>query len=717
MAHSHRLVLESAGYAFTWDLATDLAQLDRVGQGLIWQGALLPLLWLSADGQREAVKATLQPDRTTLGASGGTIGLAFGRHGTGTLEVAGAGAVLKFGKLQIRWNSGRAPAIHSLYFGANVLTPAQRAAVPTLEVPFWPSWRSEGFAVASAKTNPMQSFFRSWDFGHTNIALGSFGPAMGTPYSAAFPRPTYGACAGGRLGWLCFGAGTVPDGALTFVVRSRSGAVEWRFREDLWGAPAGAVRTWDHPLWITWAGTAWEAYRDYFRLFPAARDRPPGHHKSFWGTWGDFRLGQFEWRSTVDRAVDEMEADLICLDDPWESRKGSGRPHPERLPTFAADIAYAHERKLGVGLWMPTGWLEDYEAEGLTADDVLLGRDGIPVRSNWAVDPHEPGSAFFCLDPSTPGTRRFLRERTQRMIREYRPTLLKIDFGYGMPGPDACAARDPAVRGERIAWAYFDLIAQAAREIDPTITVLGYSLHPLWDAVQDQISLDDLGDAGAHEASSHGQWSVWAALAADRGVPVMGSSGYLWAADLDVLQNSAILGAPGANLPRALPDGTTMPAAHLARRRGLFRWHRRTSRWTPLWLDSEMGTLEAEPATRNWGRLETIDGQPQLTALALREPSAAVLAAAELQGLEWSGRWVLLAQDDRSIFASAKLALIPLSAGGLALPRAQAPRAVKKVFANREVAFTGWRWVAGRLELTLPEAEVGAAILGFIVED
>jgi len=301
------------------------------------------------------------------------------------------------------------------------------------------------------------------------------------------------------------------------------------------------------------------------------------------------------------------------------------------------------------------------------------------------------------------------------LIRDYRPALLKIDFGYGLPGPDACAPRDPTLRGERLAWSLATIVAETAHELDPRITVLGYSLHPLWADAQDQVSLDDLGDAGEHESAGHGQWSIWAALVGDRGVALMGSSGYLWHADTDVLMNSAILGAPGANLPRARPDGSPLPAAHLARRRALFRWHRRTTRWEPLWLDSSRGDLQQEPATKNWGRLETIAGRRCVTALALREPSPAILAAPELRGLSFTGRWIVLAQGDASIFDAATLALIPLDSGRIELPRASAPKAVCVVYADEEKIIPDWSWANGRLSVALEPARAAELLLGILV--
>ncbi len=710
------IAVESAAHTLTWDLTTDRATLTpRTTSEPIWTGSLLPLLWLSLpDDPSSVVKARVVPEKTHVDASHARLGLLLPGIATGNLHVAFSRNTLRFEHLELTWTTQHPPAIRALYFGCDILTPDERAAVPTLERPFWPDWRSEGFCVASANTNPVQSFFRSWDFGHADIALGSFGPAMGTPYSAAYPRPTYAACAGGRHGWICFGAGDIPDAALTFQVRARSGALEWRYREDLWPSPGTPTRVWKNPLWLSFATSAWEAYRDYFRLFPASSPRAASHQKSFWGTWGDFRRNEFELRTAVDRACDSMEADLICIDDPWEATKGSCRPHPQRLPTFAADIAYAHERALGVGIWMPTIWLEDPAAEGLTNDDLLLNRDGIPVRSNWAVDPRETSQRFYCVDPSSPNSRRFLRERTQRVVRDYRPTLLKIDFGYGVPGPDACTPRDPAFRGERLAWSCAKLIADAAHELDLSITVLGYSIHPLWTAAQNQISLDDLGDAGEHEAAGHGQWSIWAALAADRGTALMGSSGYLWSADSDLLQNSAILGAPGANLPRILTDGSPLPAIPLARRRALFRWHRRTTGWQPLWLDSNPGDLQSEPTPRNWGRLEMFDTGLRLTALALRDPSPDVLASPALRGLQWTGRWILISQDDASIFDSRELAVIPLTPGALQLPRSAATLEVRAVFADQdEPARCEYR--DGVLHLSHLREAAERPLLGFLV--
>ena len=130
--------------------------------------------------------------------------------------------------------------------------------VPSLELPFWPGWSAEGYCVPSGKGGPVQSFFRNWDLGHATFPLGSFGPSLGTPYAAAFPRPMFSAAMGGQDGWVAFGPGTIPDAALTLEIRATTGTLHYLYREDLWGTPAGRTRVWPEPLRFAWAPTAWD---------------------------------------------------------------------------------------------------------------------------------------------------------------------------------------------------------------------------------------------------------------------------------------------------------------------------------------------------------------------------------------------------------------------------------------------------------------------------
>jgi hypothetical protein len=705
-------------FKFSWDVRADRAHLESAdGGGVIWSGSLLPLFWLVGgdDDRRQAIKATFAGTSGREAQDQGVIELTLGDLGTGRMRVNVQPRCLQMEQLEVNWH-GTPPRLVAMYVGTEVLTEEQRAAVPTLERPFWPNWQALGFVIPSAKTSPMQSFFRRWDFGHADIALGSFGPAMGTPYSAAFPRPLLAAGIGNDRGVVCLGAGDVPAAALTLQIRSSSGCLEWLYREDLWGGPADRCRRWEQPLRLCWEATAWQAYRRYFRSF----DVPPSerhHAKAFMGTWGDFRLMRFDLRATVDRAVDELGGgQVLCIDDAWESFAGSGEVHAQRLPRLAEDLDYARSRGLDIGVWQSCGWIADFRRVGLTEDDVMLNRDGRPMRTNWALDPHDEPKLAFCLDPSSARARAFLAERTRRLMTRYRPALLKLDFSYGLPGPDACAPRDPRDRGERLGWTLLRTIAEAAKAVDPAVTILGYSLHPGWDGVQDLVALDDLGDAGTDEAGGHAEWSAWAALLGDRGRAIMGSSGYAWEVDTEVLLNTAVLGAPGMNLPRVRPDGSPPTPASLARRRAVTRWYRREARWEPLWLDSTAGTFSRPPQLRNWGRLEPGPDGGRVTVLALRDPTAAGRADARLRGLHGTGCWALLAQGDADVFTGA-LAVVPFAAGTVWIPRSQRPARVRAIHPGREDDWADWSWREGGLRLSVAAPTCGSDLLGLLVED
>jgi hypothetical protein len=635
------LTVTRNGCTLRLDQRTGQAELDS-----LWTGTLYPAFWVVAEGKHRLLTVRGEP------VDGGVVALDLDGHGTGRAVWRETPVGLDLAELSVELDP--ALRIVDMFFGASPLAAQEQTAAPDLEHPFWPDWRADGFCVPSGRPAPAKSFFRRWDLGHARLPLGSFGPAMGGPYAAAFPRPLYAAAMGGDRGWLVAGTGTVPDAALTLEVRSSSAALRWRYREDLWGT---GTRSWPVPLRLAWHRTAWDAYAAYFATFPVPRRRPAAF--AVWNTWGDFRAGDTRLGEIARAAVD-LECEVLAIDDGWETQVSSGAPDRARFPRFDADLAQARALGLRIGFWQAVGWIDDPAAVGLTDDDLLRGADGRPRRANWALDPRDPAQ-HYCLDPSSEGTRRFLTERTERLVRSYRPAILKLDFGYGLPGPDVAAPADPAWRGERLGHELYRIVVEAARRADPDVAIQLYGVHPLHLALTDILALDDMGDHGAvGEGQGHRQWSVWAALAGARGIAVNGSSGYQWDQDDEVLLDTAVLGAPGAVLPiLAAP----VPAHRLAARRALNRWHRRTATWRPLWLDSEPGSLAAEPEVRSWGRLEPAPGGEILTALCLRSHPA------DLPGFEVTGRWAVIAQDDVDIRAgTGRVAVIPFDAGRLVLP-------------------------------------------------
>lgn len=645
-----------SGFQLSLDPVTGAARFDAVDAvaAPIWSGTLLPALVLADEtGTRSTHYATgtLMP-----GDGEFAIDLDYGAAGSGRSRWRELEAGLELFDLELDLAGGL--RLVDLFLGLSPLDAQHRSVVPDRDYPEWPDWRAAGFCVPSARPAPAASFLRTFDLGHARVALGHFGPSLGSPYGAAYPRPVYAAAFGDDRGWFLAGIGAeVPDGALTLELRSNSGALRWRYRDDLWSQPEGTRRIRDLAR-FTWADTGYGAFERYFGTYPP-RPRPvtsPSATAAIWNTWGDFRDKRYNIAEQGDAAV-ALEVDLLAIDDGWETGVSTGIVDETLFPDLDAQVAHLAEQGVKVGFWQAVGWLEDLEGTGLDESDLLHDRDGVPCRANWAMDPHNDARWRWALDPSSPRVRQFVADRTRRIIAQFRPGLLKLDFGYGLPGPDTAAPLDPALRGERLGQIFYRLISDAAHEADPDVAILVYGLHPLYSDLADVISLDDMGDHGDEgEGVGHRHWSVWAALLARRGVAINGSSGYNWEQDGEVLLDSAVLGGTGAVLPLATARDT-VPARRLAPRRALNRWHRRTVHWEPLWLDTELGSLHRQPLVRNWGRLEA----GRLTALALRGGSP-------VEGLAFTGAWAVVAQGDADIRGdSGRIAIVPIEPGELSM--------------------------------------------------
>ncbi len=699
---------EANGYRFTWDLHTDHASLIKVGSTLtLWQGGLLPAFWIKGGSQKnEYIKGEAVSLQTNSESQTGQVSLSFRGLGTGTLTFQAVSGSILFTDLTAHWREA-APAIVSMFFGTSALDPEQRRQANIPDQSFWPDWQAEGFCIPSAKGGPVQSFFRNWDFGDAVLPLGSFGVALGTPYAAAYPRPVYSAAMGGRDGWMAVGSGTVPDGALLLRIQGTNGSLEYLYREDLWGAVKGSSRKWLQPLRFTWAKDAWNAYAGLFRTFGRHTPSRPSDQKNVWNTWGNFKNGDYNLAEITNKAS-EFRADVLVIDDGWEA--GPGRINIGRFPQFESDLRNARAKGLQIGLWEQVLWVKQSEQTTLRKDDFLLGRDGQPIRTAWNTSPRTKGSV--CLDPSSPHARQFIREHIQTIVRKFHPELLKLDFGYSSPSPAVAVPRDPSLRGEQLAFTLLKLVVQAAREVEPDITIQYYSIHPLFREVQDVVALDDMGDAGAQEARGHGEWSIWSALAASDGMAIMASSGYDWNADTDILLDTAVIGSQGSVLPTFL-DGGPVPQSKISKRSALARWHRRTVGWEPLWLDTVKGSLQEPPEVRSWGRLENGD---RLTALVLSDKSRKNEIVDPHIKVGWTGRWALISQDDLDIVHSRRLACIPFDGGSLRIDLERSPLEVRAVYQNEEVHYQRWNWTAGHLVLEAGNGAEGRPdFVGFLI--
>ena len=544
---------------------------------VVWAGGLLPA-FLVSDSRKELkyVPPTVEFAKSSIQSWGGRLRLIFGSLATGELSFAVKDFGIELTHFELEWNAEAQPIV-GLYFGTAPLSETEKLAAPVLDQAFWPNWEFSCLCVPGAKGAPLQSVFRNWDLGSATLPLGSFGPSLGTPYAAAYPRPLYAAAMGNQQGWVCVGSGGVPDGALSLMMASSSGCFHSLYREDLWGSLAAKRRIWETPLRVAWAQDPWRAYQKLFSSFGRRTTTGAARIQSQWNSWGDFKKNIYELRALADW-TSAIGAEVLCLDDRWESFVGSGEPDRKRFVRFDEDIHYIKSTGLNIGFWQPVGWVDRPQDVGLNRDDLIVGLDGQPRRVAWDTNPRARG--HYCLDPSSPRAVQFLRERTLSLMEKYRPVLLKLDFGYGLPSPNTGVPRDPALRGERLSLRLLEIIAEAARSADKDVAIEYYSLHPLWREVVDVVALDDLGDAGTQEAAGHKQWSIWSALAGG-GSTIMASSGYDWNSDSEAVLNSAVIGVPGAVLSRTMDDGSPIPVHYLNRRLALNRWYRRTTAWSP----------------------------------------------------------------------------------------------------------------------------------------
>jgi hypothetical protein len=300
-------------------------------------------------------------------------------------------------------------------------------------------------------------------------------------------------------------------------------------------------------------------------------------------------------------------------------------------------------------------------------------------------------------------------------MQKLKPKLLKLDFGYGLPAPFMGVPRNAAFRGERYAYELVRFIADAAKSIDPDVAVMYYSINPLWAQLEDIVSLDDQGDLWYDIKNGHAEWSVWASLLSDKNTVINGSSGYEWASDDEVILNTCIIGAPGSVLSAYDKNGQPIGTKYLNRRLAINSWARRTTNWSPLWLNSHSGNFTAPPQLNCWGRLEKKDSALLLTALVLRNENKEKINDERISKINWSGRWALIAQDTNDIFSSSKLAVIPFDSGYISIPYPAKPAHIYQLSTQGRKEATGWEWGDGKLKIQISEEQL-EGIAGFEVE-
>ena len=693
-------------YQFEWDLKSDRARATQSSTSQsLWSGGLLPAFWaVDGFGTYRYLKAEAV-SLTEIDSKKSRIDLRIPDWAEGSLIIEKNEWGILFSELTIKWTK-EIPAIIEMFWGTQSV-PAERVSMVVDERPFTPDWSAAGYCVPGAKEGTVQSYFRFWDFGHSTIALGSFGPSLGAPYGAAFPRPTLFFAMGSDNGWVNFGAGNVPDAAMSLKLQSSLGTIRYSYREDLWGASKDQQKVWSNPLKITFGKSSYDAFKKYYSSFPVKKGTPAiKHQAASWNTWGNWKDRKYAIKPMVDFAK-KLGTELFVLDDPWAETKGSINHNKKLFPDFENDIKYIKENGMDCGFWETVGWIGDPASCGLSNDDLILDRNGIPCQASWNYNPLSGG--HFFIDLSSEKSREYVKRRTIEEMKFFKPDVIKLDYGYGIPGPQMGVPRNPALRGERHSHEFIKLVSEAAKSVNPDVTILYYGISPLFTEHIDIISLDDQGDMWYAIKAGHDEWSIWASLLSNSKLAITGSSSYDWDTDDEVILNSFILGSANAVLGTEMLDGSPVPEKYLNRRLAINKWFRRTILWEPLWLNSHIGDLQKAPVLKCWGRQEG----GNLTALVLRGEKEQ--GYEPLNPYNWSGRWAIISQDDKSIGESSKIAVVPFDEGSLAMKLKSKPKKVSSVGLNSQQENKDWKWENEELKLSISNKDLNNTA-GFLIE-
>jgi len=694
-------------YSLEWGLKDDRARMvhSSAGQSL-WSGGLFPAFWVKdSKGSYLYLKAEFVA-LTEIDSRQSRLDLRITNWAEGSLIIEKNEWGILFSELKIVWND-EIPSIIEMFWGTRSV-PAERASMVVDERPFTPDWSASGFCVPGAKEGTVQSYFRFWDFGHSTIALGSFGPSLGAPYGAAFPRPTLFFAMGGQEGWVNFGVGELPDAALTLKLQSSLGAIRYSYREDLWGASEEKQRLWKNPLKITFGKSSYDAFKKYYSSFNIKKTSiATKHQKATWNTWGNWKERKYAIKPMVDFAK-KLKVETFVLDDPWQKTKGSIEHNDRIFPDLDNDIKYIKDNGMDCGFWETLGWVGDPASCGLTNDDLILDKNGVPCKASWNYNPLSGGNFF--VDLSSERSREYIKKRTFTEMKRFMPKVIKLDYGYGIPGPQMGVPRDPALRGERHSFEFIKLVSETAKSVDPDVTILYYGINPIFSEHVDIISLDDQGDMWYAIKEGHDQWSIWASLLSNSNIAITGSSSYDWDTDDEVILNTFILGSSNAVLGTVMPDGSPVPEKYLNRRLAVNSWFRRTILWEPVWLNSHTGDMLKPPILKCWGRMEV----GNLTALVLRGKKEQGFDI--LDNYEWTGRWAIISQDDKSISESSHIAIVPFDEGSISIKMKSKPKTITSVGINSQQEKKGWTWNNGELKIHISENELNTTA-GFLIHN
>jgi hypothetical protein len=359
----------------------------------------------------------------------------------------------------------------------------------------------------------------------------------------------------------CWGLAGLPKGDFRLEIRDLALSPVLNLRGDLWkGAAAPESRQLGCAFLIAFGDHYLEAIRSYYKILqremiiPSGREALPERKSQIllspqYNTWGAQSAKASKPGELTEETVRQlfsgllrsgMKARTFVIDDKWEGRYGELRHDPLRFPNFQSLLDEIRARGFHIGLWAAFLRCEEPSALGLDESNLLQTPQGGPL---WL---EHGASRYGIFDVTQPAVQQALRERAKGFIRDYRPDLVKFDFGYELPSLDAAAPADMNWAGERLLQKGLEVVLGAMKEENPDLVVMYYGLSPLLAAYYDLHSIDDLVYCGGDYDLEANRRIFFSCLCGELGMPTLGSSGYDWESAIDIWFDAAASGSLGS---------------------------------------------------------------------------------------------------------------------------------------------------------------------------
>jgi hypothetical protein len=482
---------------------------------------------------------------------------------------------------------------------------------------------------------------------------------------------------------FCLGLVSAPNGDHLMHTHGGRSSVIFRYRSDLWGnARLPGTLLLGAGMVMSFGRTDREAIRSYYRVMEAkglAGVRTPSAQKqkvmiaSLFSQWGaqlaqgmeGHHNNQTHTESTYDalkRAGFRYGA--FGVDEAWDTAEGSLIANSGAFPDLDGFGARLRRDGLNLALWVGIILCESPAAVGLEDRHLLHDKAGQVVRHPMWNNP------IAYLDVSQPEVQANIRRRVIAMMQTHRPEFIKFDYGYGHPSLDVACPADSRLAGEAFFLKAAELLAEAARSVNPDVVIMYYGLTPLMTAHTDILGEDD-------PWASYGDYDIeinrrvyFSSLLGEIGMPTFGSGGYDWATMPSIWFDTVLAGPMGGIAdPSGDERGQTPTREMAALFNGLSRIARSTTRFTLDVTAADPISVIKGAHSSSWIRRE--DGQ--ITGLALRHADwFGSPGTKELRGIiETEIDVVVIAQDEGGLSQSKTLGIVPIQSGNLTLVRAQ----------------------------------------------